>query len=311
VKTFKILVLITLISSSNLNGQELKGSWLFNNQEAFITDNDEKITSDIFNFFSGYTISNDTLKVKHIYPKSECSTLDENGKIVIIPCPDNSTPDSHYEIIKLTSDSLLLRPINRSAIAISARLKSRYHEQSKKIVSDTNYNPEYFETIKLYNSKTLFEEISWSKIRISSKSNGWFQVHYEYLEINNDGTFKAFKKVKPFEEGKPRKEYISKETFYEDTLSENQLNELNSDLSESGFFHFNIDNKGWSSHGSLIKIQISDNNKSKTHIGYGHKFPKFALPLINRLFSIVDEKETTQSQIQFDIPDDFGKYGEE
>ena len=117
--------------------------------------------------------------------------------------------------------------------------------------------------------------------------------------------------MKPFEEGKPRKEYISKETFYEDTLSENQLNELNSDLSESGFFHFNIDNKGWSSHGSLIKIQISDNNKSKTHIGYGHKFPKFALPLINRLFSIVDEKETTQSQIQFDIPDDFGKYGEE
>ena len=304
---FKIVIILILISSFKLNGQELKGAWLFNNQEAFITENDEKITSDIFDFFSGYTISNDTLKVKHIYPKSECSTLDENGKSVIIPCPDNSIPDSQYEIIKLTSDSLFLRPINRSAIAISTRLKNRYHEQSKKIVSDTNYKPEYFKTIKLYNSKTLFEEISWSKIRISSKSNGWFQEHYEYLEINSDGTFKAFKKVKPFEEGKPRKEYISKETFYEDTLSENQLNELNSDLSESGFFHFNIDSKGWSSHGSLIKIQISDNTKTKTHIGYGHKFPKYTLPLIRNLMSIINEKDTNQTETKFDIPVDFEK----
>ena len=86
--------------------------------------------------------------------------------------------------------------------------------------------------------------------------------------------------MKPFEEGKPRKEYISKETFYEDKLSENQLNELNSDLSESGFFNFNIDSKGWSSHGSLIKIQIFDGNRTKTHIGYGHKYPKFSLPFI-------------------------------
>lgn len=294
-----------MISSSNLNGQELKGAWLFNNQEAFITENDERITSDIFDFFSGYKISNDTLKVKHIYPKSECSTLDENGKTVIIPCPDNSIPDSQYEIIKLTSDSLFLRPINRSAIAISARLKNRHHEQSKKIVSDTNYRPDYFKTIKLYNSKILFEEINWSKIRISSKSNGWFQEHYEYLEINNDGTYKAFKKVKPFEEGKPRAEYVAKETFYEDTLSENQLNELNLNLSESGFFSFNIDSKGWSSHGSLIKIQIFDDNKTKTHIGYGHKFPKFALPLINGLLNTVNEEETIQSKTQFDIPTDF------
>lgn len=288
-----------------MNGQELKGVWLFNNQEAFITENDEKITSDIFNFFSGYAISNDTLKVKHIYPKSECSTLDEKGKSVIIPCPDNSIPDSQYEIIKLTSDSLFLRPINRSAIAISARLKNRFHEQSKKIVADTNYRPDYFKTIKLYNSKTLFEKINWSKIRISSKSNGWFQEHYEYLEINNDGTFKAFKKVKPFEEGKPRVEYVAKETFYEDTLSKNQLNELNSDLSESGFFHFNIDSQGWSSHGSLIKIQIIGNNKTKTHVGYGYMYPKFALPLINRLLNIVNEEEPNQSKTKFDIPSDF------
>ena len=265
---FKILVLIKLISSSYLNGQELKGVWLFNNQEAFLLENDEKITSDIFDFFSGYTISNDTLKVKHIYPKSECSTLDENGKSVIIPCPDNSIPDSKYQIVKLTSDSLILRPINRSAIAISARLKNRYHEQSKKIVTDTKFRPDYFKIVKLYNSKTLFEKINWSKIRISSKSNGWFQEHYEYLELNNDGTFKAFKKVKPFEGGKPREEYVAKETFYEDTLSKNQLNELNSDLSESGFFHFNIDSQGWSSHGELIKIQIFNDNESKTHIGY-------------------------------------------
>jgi hypothetical protein len=305
VNTFKILVLITLISSSNLNGQELKGAWLFNNQEAFITENDERITSDIFDFFNGYTISNDTLKIKHIYPKSECSTLDENGKSIIIPCPDNSIPDSEYEIIKLTSDSLFLRPINRSAIAISARLKDRYREQSKKIVSDTNYTPNHFQIIKLFNSRTLFDEINWTKIRIASKSNGWFQEHYEFLEINNDGTFKAFKKVKPFEEGKPRKEYISKETFYEDTLSENQLNGLNSDLSESGFFHFEIDSKGWSSHGSLIKIQIIDESETKTHIGYGHKFPKFTLPLIRNLMSIISEKDTNQTETKFDIPLDF------
>lgn len=303
--TFKILVLITLISSSNLNGQELKGAWLFNNQEAFITENDERITSDIFDFFNGYTISNDTLKIKHIYPKSECSTLDENGKSIIIPCPDNSIPDSEYEIIKLTSDSLFLRPINRSAIAISARLKDRYREQSKKIVSDTNYTPNHFQIIKLFNSRTLFDEINWTKIRIASKSNGWFQEHYEFLEINNDGTFKAFKKVKPFEEGKPRKEYISKETFYEDTLSENQLNGLNSDLSESGFFHFEIDSKGWSSHGSLIKIQIIDESETKTHIGYGHKFPKYTLPLIRNLMSIISEKDTNQTETKFDIPLDF------
>jgi hypothetical protein len=305
VNTFKILVLITLISSSNLNGQELKGAWLFNNQEAFITENDERITSDIFDFFNGYTISNDTLKIKHIYPKSECSTLDENGKSIIIPCPDNSIPDSEYEIIKLTSDSLFLRPINRSAIAISARLKDRYREQSKKIVSDTNYTPNHFQIIKLFNSRTLFDEINWTKIRIASKSNGWFQEHYEFLEINNDGTFKAFKKVKPFEEGKPRKEYISKETFYEDTLSENQLNGLNSDLSESGFFHFEIDSKGWSSHGSLIKIQIIDESETKTHIGYGHKFPKFTLPLIRNLMSIISVKDTNQTETKFDIPLDF------
>lgn len=305
--TFKILVLITLISSSNLNGQELKGAWLFNNQEAFITENDERITSDIFDFFNGYTISNDTLKIKHIYPKSECSTLDENGKSIIIPCPDNSIPDSEYEIIKLTSDSLFLRPINRSAIAISARLKDRYREQSKKIVSDTNYTPNHFQIIKLFNSRTLFDEINWTKIRIASKSNGWFQEHYEFLEINNDGTFKAFKKVKPFEEGKPRKEYISKETFYEDTLSENQLNGLNSDLSESGFFHFEIDSKGWSSHGSLIKIQIIDESETKTHIGYGHKFPKYTLPLIRNLMSIISEKDTNQTETKFDIPLDFEK----
>lgn len=294
-----------MISSSNLNGQELKGAWLFNNQEAFITENDERITSDIFDFFNGYTISNDTLKIKHIYPKSECSTLDENGKSIIIPCPDNSIPDSEYEIIKLTSDSLFLRPINRSAIAISARLKDRYREQSKKIVSNTNYTPNHFQIIKLFNSRTLFDEINWTKIRIASKSNGWFQEHYEFLEINNDGTFKAFKKVKPFEEGKPRKEYISKETFYEDTLSENQLNGLNSDLSESGFFHFEIDSKGWSSHGSLIKIQIIDESETKTHIGYGHKFPKFTLPLIRNLMSIISEKDTNQTETKFDIPLDF------
>ncbi|NQX85592.1 MAG: hypothetical protein HRT67_06765 [Flavobacteriaceae bacterium] len=308
---FKIVIVLILISSLKLDSQELKGTWLFNNQEAFISENDGKITSDIFDFFSGYTISNDTLKIKHIYPKSECSTLDENGKSVVIPCSDNSIPDSQYEIIKLTSDSLFLSPINHSAIAIFARLKNRYHEQSKKITSNTNYNPEYFKTIKLYNSKTLFEEISWSKIRISSKSNDWFQEHYEYLEINSEGTFKAFKKVKPFEEGKPRKEYISKETFYADKLSENQLNELNSDLSESGFFHFNIDSKGWSSHGSLIKIQISDDNKTKTHIGYGYKFPKFALPLIRNLMSIINEKDTNQTKTKFDIPIDFEKNNSE
>jgi len=307
VNTFKILVLITLISSTSLNGQELKGAWLFNNQEAFITENDERITSDIFDFFNGYTISNDTLKIKHIYPKSECSTLDENGKNVIIPCPDNSIPDSKYEIINLTSDSLFLRPVNRSAIAISARLKNRHHEQSKKIVSNANYKPDYFKTIKLYNSKILFAEINWSKIRISIKSNGWFQEHYEYLEINNDGTFKAFKKVKPFEEGKPIAEYVAKETFYEDTLSINQLNELNLDLSESGFFHFKIHSKGSSSHGSLVKIQIFDDNETKTHIGYGYKFPKFALPLIRNLMSIINEKDTNQTEIKFDIPIDFKK----
>ena len=301
----KILVIIILISSLNLQGQELKGTWLFNNQEAFITENNGIVKSDIFDFFSGYKISKDTLKIKHIYPKSECSTTDKNGKIITIPCPDNSIPDSWFKITKLTSDSLYIRPINRSAIAISARLKNRYHEQSKKIISDTNYTPDFFKIIKLYNSKTLFEEINWSKIRISSKGNGWFQEHYEYLEINSDGTFKAFKKMKPIEEGKPRKEYISKETFYEDTLSENQLNELNSDLNESGFFHFKIDNKGWSSHGSLIKVQIFNDNGSKTHIGYGYKYPKFALPLINRLLSIVNEKETNQSEMQFDIPTDF------
>ncbi|MGH1384209.1 hypothetical protein [Kordia sp.] len=302
---FKILVSIILISSSNLNGQELKGDWLFNNQEAFIIENNGKIKSDIFDFFSEYTISNDTLTIKHIYPKSECSTLDENGKIVIIPCPDNSIPDSEYEIIKFTSDSLFLRPINRSAIAISARLKNRHYEQSKKIVTDTNYKPDYFKTIKLYNSKTLFEEINWSRIRISSKSNSWFQEHYEYLEINSDGTFKAFKKVKPFEGGKPNKEYISKVIFYEDILSESKLNELNSNLNESGFFHFNIDSIGWSSHGSLIKIQVFDNNKTKTHVGYGYQYPKFALPLINGLLNTVNEEETIQSKTQFDIPTNF------
>jgi len=305
VNKFKIVVLIILISSSNLSGQELKGTWLFNNQEAFITENDGKITSDIFDFFNGYKISQDTLKIKHIYPKSECSTTDKNGKIIIIPCPDNSIPDSWFKITELTSDSLYLRPINRSAVAISAWLKNRPHNETKKIISDSSYTPDYFQTIKLYNSKTLFEEINWSKIRISSKGNGWFQEHYEYLEINSDGTFKAFKKVKPFEEGKPRKEYITKETFYEDTLSENQLNELNSDLSESGFFHFKIDNKGWSSHGSLIKVQIINDNESKTHIGYYNKFPKLTRPLLTRLLSLVKEEETNRIKNQFEIPVEF------
>ncbi|MDO5969615.1 hypothetical protein Q4Q35_07335 [Flavivirga aquimarina] len=302
---FKILVLIILINSSNLKCQEIEGSWLFNNQETFITEIEGKIGSDIFDFFNGYTISNDTLKIKHVYPKNECSSLDENGKPVWIPCTDFVTTNSWYKINKFTSDSLILNPINRSAIAVSAWLKNRPHNETKKIISDSSYTPSYFQTIKLYNSKILFEEISWSKIRISSKSNGWFQEHYEYLEINSDGTFKAFKKVKPFEEGKPRKEYISKDFFYEDTLSENQFNELNSDLRKSGFFHFNIDSKGCSSHGSLIKIQIFDDNKTKTHIGYGHKYPKFALPLINRLLNIVNEKETNQTETQFDIPIDF------
>ena len=268
-------------------------------------ENEEKVSSDIFDFFSGYTISNNTLNIKHTYTKSECSTLDENGKRVIIPCPDNSIPDSKYQIVKLTSDSLILRPINRSAIAISARLKNRYLEQSKKIVTNTNYRPDYFKTIKLYNSKTLFEDINWSKIRISSKSTGWFQEYYEYLEINNDGTFKAFKKVKPIKEGKPRAGYSAKETFYEDTLSKIQLNELNLVLSESGFFHFKIDSQGWSSHGSLIKIQVFGNDRTKTHFGYGYKYPKFALRLIRNLMSIINEKETAKTEIKFDVPIDF------
>lgn len=304
---FKIVVLIILISSSNLSGQELKGTWLFNNQEAFITENDGKITSDIFDFFNGYKISQDTLKIKHVYPKNECSSLDENGKTIWIPCQDYITTDSWYKINKFTSDSLFLYPINRSAIAVAAWLKNRPHNETKKIISDSSYTPTYFQTIKLYSSKTLFEEIKWSKIRISSKSNGWFQEHYEYLEINSDGTFRGFKKVKPFEEGNPRAEYVAKESFYEDTLSENQLNELNSNLSESGFFNFNIDSKGWSSHGSLIKIQIFNDNEAKTHIGYGHKFPKFALPLIRNLMSIINEKNTNQTETKFDIPFDFEK----
>lgn len=307
VKKYKILIIVILNSSFNLQGQELEGTWLFNNQESFIMENDGSTKSDIFNFFGGYEISNDTLKIKHVYPKSECSTTDKNGKRIVIPCPDNSTPDSWYKITKLTSDSLILRPLNRSAIAISARLKSRYHDQSKKIISDSNYKPDYFKIIKLYNSKTLFEKINWSKIRILSKGNGWFQEHNEYLEINNDGTFKAFKQTKPFEKGKPSEEYIEEIAFYEDTLTEKELNELNQNLNASGIFHFKIDNIGLSSHGFLIKIQIIDDTKSKTHMGYGYKFPKFTLPLIRRLLSIVNEEDTKQTETHFDIPNDFGK----
>lgn len=302
---FKILVLIILISSLNLQGQELKGTWLFNNQEAFITENDGIVTSDIFDFFNGYVISNDTLKIKHIYPISECSTTDKNGKIIIIPCRDNSIPDSWFKITKLTSDSLFLRPINRSGIAISARIKNRHYEQSKKIISNTNYKPDYFQIIKLYNSKTLSEEVNWTKIRISSKGNGWFQEYLEFLEINNDGTFKAFKQVKPFEKGKPSDKYIEKIIFYGDTLAEKELNELNQNLNISGFLHFKIDSKGWSSHGSLIKIQIFYDNQIKTHIGYSYKYPKFASPLIRTLLSIVNEENTKQTETKFEIPIDF------
>jgi hypothetical protein len=304
VKKFKTLVLLILIFSFKLNSQEIKNSWLFNNQEAFVTENNGIVTSDIFDFFSDYTKSNDTLKIKHVYPETECSIY-ENGKKIVIPCPDNSMPDSWFRITKLTSDSLFLRPINRSAIAISARLKNRLHEQSKKIISDSNYTPDYYKIIKLYNPKTLFKEIEWSKIRISSKSIGWFQEHYDYLEINNNGTFKAFKKIKPFEEGKPSVEYIEKITFYEDALTAVELNELNQDLNNSGFLQFNIDSQGWSSHGSLIKIQVFDDKKSKTHLGYIHKYPKFTLPLIKRLLSLVSEEVTKQSKKQFEIPVDF------
>jgi hypothetical protein len=308
VNTFKIVVLILLISSFGSYGQELKGGWLFNNQEAFITENDEEVSSDIFDFFDSYIISQDTLKIKHIYPKKECSSLDENGNTIWVPCQDDIITDSWYKINKFTSDSLIIYPINRSAIAVSASLKNRPHNVIKKMISDSSYTPSYFPTIKLYNSKTLIDNISWSKIRISSKSNGWFQEHYEYLEINIDGTFKAFNKIKPFEEGKPRAEYITKETFYEDKLSKNQINELNLALSESGFFYFKIDRVGWSSHGSLIKIQIFDDNGTKTQIGYGYQYPKFALPLIKNLMSIVNEKDTNQTETEFDIPMDFEKY---
>lgn len=300
----KKIILLVLLITFNLAGQDLKGTWLFNDHKIFISGEDGIKSSELFNFFEGYSVFNDTLIIKHVYPKSECFKY-ENEIRVEIPCTDNSTPDSWYEITKLTPDSLYLRPINRAAIAISARLKHKFLDLSKKIISDSLYNPDYFEIIKLHSPKKLYEDIKWSKIQISSKTNSWHQEYFDYFEIYSDGTFNAFKKIEPFEKGKPTEEYVKRTTYYQDTLTANELNELNQNINKSGFYHFEIERQGWSSHGSLIKIKIFSDNKTKTHIGYQHMYPHISKALLQRLLSIVNEEETNQTKKRFKVPTDF------
>ena len=294
------------MNSFSMIGQELEGTWLYDNQSSFISKNDHLVTSDIFDFFEDYSTENDTLKIKHRYPKYECMTT-ENGKTVVIPCPYDSIPNSWFKIIKQTPDSLFLNPINRSAIAISARLKNRFIDQSKTIISDSSFTPDYFKTIKLYNANTLIEKINWSKISVSWKSNGWFQEYYNYLEISQDGTFKIFKQVSPFKKENTSEEHTQEAHYYKGSLTKAEQIQLRKDVNASGFFHFKIDNIGLSSHGALIKIKVFTNNKRQTHIGYSYKYPTSALPMITFLSSIITEEGNRQLTEPFKIPQKFKK----
>ncbi|WP_299685698.1 hypothetical protein [uncultured Dokdonia sp.] len=297
----KLFIAILLsLNSFAVIGQELNGTWLYDNQRSFISKNDRFVTSDIFDFFGDYSITNDTLKIKHQYPERECTTT-ENGQTIVIPCYD-SIPNSWFKITQRTSDSLYLNPINRSAIAISARLKNRFWDQSKLIISDSSYMPDYFKTIKLYNSNTLIEKINWSKIRVSWKTKGWHQEFYNYLEIDHDGTFKVFKKTSSY-----KKEDESALHYYKGTLTETQRHQLKKDVNTSSFFHFEIDDIGLSTHGALIKIQVVTDTKRKTHMGYRYKYPTLASPLLKMLLSIVHQETNKQQVKPFKIPSKFKK----
>ncbi|MEP0265482.1 hypothetical protein [Dokdonia sp.] len=300
----KLFIIIIIMNSFSMIGQELEGTWLYDDQSSFISKNDHLVTSDIFDFFGDYSTENDTLKIKHRYPKYECMTT-ENGKTVVIPCPYDSIPNSWFKITKLTSDSLYLNPINRSAIAISARLKNRFIDQSKTIISDSSFTPDYFKTIKLYNANTLIEKINWSKIRVSWKSNGWFQEYYNYLEIYQDGTFKILKKVNPLKKENTSEENTQETNYYKGSLTKTEQIQLKKDVNASGIFRFKIDNIGLSSHGTLIKIKVFANNKRQTPVGYSYKYPTSALPMIKFLSSIVTTETNKQLTKPFKTPRKF------
>lgn len=301
----KLFIAILLLNSFSMTGQELQGTWLFDNQRSFISKKDSLVTSDIFDFFGDYHIKNDTLKIKHQYPKQECTTT-ENGKTIVMPCY-YTTPNSWFKITKSTPDSLFLSPINRSAIAISARLKNRFWDQSKLIITDSSYIPDYFKTIKLYNVKTLHEKINWSTIRVSRKSKDWFQEFYHYLEIDQDGTFKVFEKTRPLKKEETSKENLQETTYYKGTLTKEELTQLKAYVNTSGFFRFEIDDIGLSSHGTLIKINVVTDTKRKTQFGYGYKYPTSASPMIDFLASILTDKNKQLTK-PFRDPQKYKKY---
>ena len=60
----------------------------------------------------------------------------------------------------------------------------------------------------------------------------------------------------------------------------------------------------WSTNTLRRNVETLINKKSED--GYeNYKFPKFALPLIGRLLSIVSEKDTKQTETEIEIPIDF------
>ena len=74
----------------------------------------------------------------------------------------------------------------------------------------------------------------------------------------------------------------------------------------SGYIRFREDQKNIIIfYQSFEIIKIIYGNETKTHIGYGYKFPKFSLPLVRNLMSIVNEENTKRTDEKFDVPMEF------
>lgn len=279
-----LLFFVTTINSCF--SQDIKATWFLDENRFIKFENDQTVQYEPFDFIKGYEISGNNIVFKH---------------------QGTSIPDSKFLILKLTTDSLFLIPINNSAKAISAKLKRQFYESIEKIEK----NPEasdisYFKVIKFYNASTLYESIKWDTLTLSHAQTGYWGVNYFDIKILNSGQFYAIERYVPFEINESNKAEKTKTIYYEDKLPVEMLEVINSELNGSGLRRIDkIDFKGWSSHGRQITLKVRMSDQTKLLTAYEYCFPETLKSLVKRISDIERDNTFKTTDREFTIETSF------
>ncbi|MGB5929262.1 MAG: hypothetical protein WBH03_13870 [Cyclobacteriaceae bacterium] len=273
---------MTLFLSVQASGQSLQGSWLFNNEDYFLVINNDSARSSFFDYIHGYSIDSDTLTLHHVYDLSHHTCYGyKNGKPVQIACSDNSTPDSKYLITKHTPDSLVLEPVNRAGIAVSARLRLRSYEQSRRIIGEPEYIPEYYKKIKLYNTRAFSDDTSWDTIAFSFTRQVPKGVEYFDIQIANSGQVKAMYHFQSL-----KKRARSKTINYKSRMHASTLRTIQSLLNQSSFFYIKLPREGHTPH-DRIRLRVTSDGWDKTIEGYVYVLSGLLKPFTQYMTDLV------------------------